>query len=261
MSVWKAFSKSIYSFKHIGMFRMLPIGKAISHLFLLLFITSLPAIIYTSMMTSSLSEVVPKALNDFSNELVIKNGQLESTKEKVEIDGWTIKVDPLVELEETSSDSRKLILSNDSVHIFDGNNKPVQTFSYQLLGGNVTGDQISQYLESEKATFWIMLGIFFSIYYLFMTFLAFIKVTIFSWITTLIGTFSKRTIPFRFAFRIATYSLTIPTLLYMIFDMLQWVPPSIIGLAIQYGLYLLVITLSVNTLPKPKHKQTKAALN
>lgn len=261
MSVWKAFIKSIYSFKHIGMFRMLPIGKAISHLFLLLFITSLPAIIYTSIMISSLSEIIPKAINDFSNEIVIQDGKLQSIMEEVQVNGWTIMADSEYELEETPSQSKSLILSNDSIHLFAGNNKPVQTFSYQLLGGNITGDQLANYLINEKATFWIMLGIFFSIYYLFMTFLAFIKVTIFSWITTLVATFTHRKVPFRFAFRIATYALTLPTLLYMVFDVIQWTPPSIVGLTIQYGLYLLVITFSINTIPRPKNKQAKAALH
>lgn len=254
MNIFKQFYKSIYSPKDIAIFRFQGIGKTILYVFFLTLISILPSIFYlsTSISTgiSMVREVLKADIPDFS----IKNGQL-NVKTNVPITikkyEFTIFVDPtgaVSEKEVQGEDNAFGFLKNEFVLAAGGN---IQTYPYSMLQGNtVTKKDFLQFINTLDGLRVIIIPVISVVVFLFSSAGAFIKVTVLAWFGLAIKNIIGRNLQYRHLWRLAAYSITLPTVFFTIMAAVKTAVPN--STLLNWAVAIIVLYLAINEIPKPK---------
>jgi hypothetical protein len=256
MNIFKQFLKSLYSPKDIAKFRFQGIGKTILFVFLLTLLSILPTTFqFTSVINNGL-ELTKDALTEEVPSFIIENGQLSvesKTPYNFEKSGVTFIIDGTGTIEQTElkqTETTIALLKHEFVFIAGGQ---AQSSPYSMFPDmKMTNQDIVEFIQSTEGLKYIFLPIMVLIIFIFSSGVKFIEVSILALIGILFKNLLKRNIPYRQAWRIAAYSVTLPTVFFAIMSFLQTQVPN--GFIINWFVSIMVLTLAIKEIPIKKQK-------
>lgn len=256
MNIFKQLIVSLYSPKAIASWRNQGIGKTILFVFFLTFISILPTTIHMSNMMTDGVEIIQETIEEELPPFTIENGQLIS-EEKAPITiykrDFTLIFDATGELSASSLDhsiDSIAFLKNEVVMTSGGN---MEQFSYALLNDlTLTKEDAMEFLSTLDSVFAIIIPIFFIIVYLFTSGMKFIGISLLALVGLLINTNNKDTISYRHIWRIAAYSVVLPTIFFTIMDVFQTTVPF--GFLLNWVVSIIVLILALKEVPQEKNQ-------
>ena len=260
MNIFKQFWLSLYSPKDIAKFRFQGIGKTILYVFLLVFLTSLPAFILTG---NSINNGVSSFQNAVKNELPdfkISNGQLQSdadTPIELSYKEFDIFFDASGTLtaEDIAFKSNNAfgLLKNELVFVTNG---IAQTQPLSLAEGfELTNTDILDFMESMKGLLVIVLAMIIITSYIFTASLKFIEISILALFALLILNTGRKNLQYRHVWRISAYSVTLATVFFAIMSTFQ--VTVIAGVFVNWGVSFAIVYLAYKEIPQPKQKNNR----
>ncbi|KFM99247.1 DUF1189 domain-containing protein [Bacillus clarus] len=253
MSIFTQLAKSVYSPKDMALFRFQKIGKTILYIMLLCLITTIPrTLLYGSLIqdgVTMVNQVIEKDIPDFK----IENGELKADIDKPieKEDGNSLFVfDPNATDVEKYQNKTGLFVLKDKV-ISMGNGQ-IQTYSYNdLLGASLEKKDLQDFISLFDGIYPILMFVIGAFVYLFQLFITFVGITLLAFIGSAMS--GQRKLSYKQVWTLTAYSYTIPTLFFMIMDLLKINVPG--STFIYIVVTLIVLYLTIKEVPKPKEKQ------
>lgn len=254
MNIFTQFAKSIYSPKDIALFRFQGIGKTILYVFLLTLISVIPASYYT---TLAINEAVSTAKETLEAKLPyfsIEKGVLKSEiKEPLTIDNgsFTIIFDSTgaVEQEDMAGmESTFAMLKNEAVLAAGGESN---SFRYSLINdGTMSKQDIISMLSSASSSLPIFIGLIILAIYVFSSGMKFIEISILSGFGLLLKNLAGKNLQYKHLWRMAAYSITLPTLFFTIMSLLKTTVPY--SFMINWFVGSMMLLLAIKEVATPK---------
>lgn len=256
MSIFNQFFKSIFSPKDIAVFRFQGIGKTILYVFFLTLVAVLPTIFYFSIAVNSSIDSAQKVIENKLPDFSIEDFELKTNEPSpitiVEND-TTIIFDGTgsVSKEDIEHSNNSLALLKNEFVLVAGNQ--VNTYPYSMFTlESISKDELLGLLEKIDQMMYIILPVFFIIIYLFTTAVKFIEVSFLALIGLVLKNLSGRNLQYRQTWRMAAYSVTLPTLFFTIMAAIQTHVPN--GFILNWFVGIIVLYLAIKEVPKPKTK-------
>ncbi len=238
---------SLYSPKDIAAFRLQGIGKTILFVFFLTLLSVLPSIYYfsTSLMTGldAIEETVQSEIPTFS----INNGELimkENAPITIKNTNMTIIFDSTGTLDQTDvsrSENTIFFLKNELTYNFTGQ---TQAFPYSMLGDTaITKEDFLSMINSLDSLLPVMIPITVIVIYLISAAIKFIEITVLALFGLALKNLLGKDIQYNHLFRMAAYSVTLPTIFFTIMDSLHTIVPS--GFIIHWFVAIMMLMLSI----------------
>ncbi|MDP4085212.1 MAG: DUF1189 domain-containing protein [Bacillota bacterium] len=254
MNIFQQFYKSFYSPKTIALFRFQGIGKTILYVFLLSLFSILPSVYFLSTAISTGIDTVRSIMKDELTPFSIHNGQL-FTKTSVPItidkENFTIFLDPtgtLTEEKIAGTDNGLALLKNKFVLIAG---EKSETYPYSMFGDKkVSNQDLIQLLNTLNGLKVIIIPVLSIFIYLFTSASNFVQISILALFGLGLKNLSGRKINYRQLWRMAAYSLTLPTVFFTIMASIKTTVPA--SSLLNWLVAILVLYLSINEIPKPK---------
>ncbi|MBJ8028155.1 DUF1189 domain-containing protein [Bacillus cereus group sp. N21] len=252
MSVFTQLVKSLYSPKDMALFRFQKIGKTILYIMLLCLIATIPKTFtfgnFTQDVVSTVHQSIEKDLPDFK----IENGELHAdVKEPIikEDGNFVFVFDPNATDTTAYANKQGVFVLKDKVVSI--NNNQTQSQSYSDFGnGTFEKKDIKDIISAIDSIYPILMLVVGIVIYLFQLFISFLGVTILAFIGSAMG--GQRKLSYKQVWTLTTYSYTIPTIFFMIMDLLKInVPWSFL---LYTAIILIVLYLTIKEIPKPKEK-------
>lgn len=254
MNIFKQLIVSLYSPKDIATFRQQGIGKTILYVFLLTLLSVLPSFYYfnTSITTGfqALEDTVQNELPPFT----IKNGELisdEQTPVTVNKNNLTIIFDSTGTLDQTDvsrSDNTISFLKNEVIYSVSGQS---QSMPYSTLDDiTITQEDLLSVITSIDSMLPVMIPLTDTIIYLFSASMKFIEVSVLALFGLALKNMMGKTISYRYLWRVAAYSLTLPTVFFTIMESLKSIVPS--GFFIHWFVAIIMLMLALKEIPSKK---------
>jgi hypothetical protein len=259
MNIFKQFFKSLYSPKDIAMFRFQGIGKTILFVFFLTFISILPSVFYISSAISTGMESAGRVIKEELPAFSIEDGELKTTHNlpiTIEENGFTIIFDSSGSISvDDLADTNNVfaLLKNDFVLIAGDQ---VQTYQYSMLNTmKISKEDFLGFVNSIDDVMYILIPIIFIFMYLFACAIKFVEVSIFALLGLALRNLSGRKLQYRQLWRMAAYSITLPTFFFAIMAAFKTNVPN--SFMINWFVGIIVLYLALNEIPKPKPKTDK----
>jgi hypothetical protein len=256
MNIMKQLVKSIYSPSDIAKFRIQGIGRTILFVFFLTLISALPTTYYfTKVINDGLQATHDTFIEDLP-PFVIENGLLSvksSTPLIIEKNDFKVILDgggtiDQYNLEDT--ENAIVLLKHEFLFLAGGNKQP---YSYTMLGDTkITNQDLVDFLNTMDGLKYIFLPIMFLIIFIFSSGIKFIEVSILALIGIAIVSFFKKNVPYRQLWRMAAYSVTLPTVFFTIMAIFQISVPN--GFLLNWFVSIMVLTLAIKEIPMKKKK-------
>jgi len=253
LNIFKQLILSLYSPASIATWRRQGIGKTILFVFLLTLISILPTSIQLSKGimdgVHTTQEVIDKEAPNFS----IKNGELHtdmSAPLTIDKGMFTLILDSTGEVgvKDLDKTNTTIALLKDEMAFTAGGT--VEQFSYSMLELDVQKEDIVHFLDSLDSLLVVILPIFIIVIYLFSSAFKFIGISILALIGTLFNRNGKEALEYRFLWRIAAYSITLPTIFFMIMDIFK--TPVPFGFMLYWFVSILLMALALKEIPQAK---------
>ncbi|MBS4173549.1 DUF1189 domain-containing protein [Bacillus sp. FJAT-49736] len=255
MNIFTRFLKSLYSPKEVAKYRFLGIGKTILYVFVLMLISILPGIYHFSKMATTAINEGKQVFAEDLPPFTISDGDLVSQQNQPIIipkSNVTIVFDSTGKLNSKDVEEQGNsvgLLKHEFVIVANGQ---VQSFPYTALENlKLTNKDIDKFINSLKGVMWIAIPIIFIFYYLFVSALGFIKISIFAGIGALFAQTLRRKLSYRQGWRLAAHSITLTTVFFMLMDLLKTGVPG--SMFIDWFVSLLFLYLTIREIPKPKN--------
>ncbi|PFM77486.1 hypothetical protein COJ46_18430 [Bacillus sp. AFS077874] len=252
MNIFKQFWFSLYSPKTISRYRLQKIGKTIFFLFLL-------AILYTLPGFFSLVKDVKLQVNNVSDLLKDNIQSITLTKGSITINDNTpfernigeykyafYPKETVIPTKLKNEQYAFVVLKN---RIIMKNDKGEQDFPYPSLKSRVINKaDVSKFIENIKEALPVVLIALFFLFYLGYSISIFIIATLLAFLASLFK--STKHLPFRQRFAMVSYSLTLPTVLYLLLGLLK------VNISFQTLIFIILTvamyTLTIKNLPSKK---------
>ncbi|MGD6895283.1 DUF1189 domain-containing protein [Bacillus infantis] len=257
MNVFKQFFKSLYSPRDIAAFRFQGIGKTILYVFLLTLLSVLPTIYYFSTAIMSGADAARESLAEDIPDFTIENGELNSDQKApiiINKNSFTIVFDSTgtANKEELADSNMALAMLKDEFMFVAGGQ--VQSYSYSMAGDlTLTKEDAVSFLDSIDSVLVIFIIIMALVIYLFSTAVKFVEVTVLALVGLLLRSIAGRRLQYRHLWRMAAYSITLPTVFFAVMGVLQTNVPS--GFMINWFVSIIILMLAIKEVPMPKSKQ------
>lgn len=257
MNVFKQFFKSLYSPRDIAAFRFQGIGKTILYVFLLTLLSVLPTIYYFSTAIMSGADAARESLAEDIPDFTIEKGELNSDQKApiiINKNSFTIVFDSTgtANKEELADSNMALAMLKDEFMFVAGGQ--VQSYSYSMAGDlTLTKEEAVSFLDSIDSVLVIFIIIMALVIYLFSTAVKFIEVSVLALIGLLLRSIAGRRLQYRHLWRMAAYSVTLPTVFFAVMGVLQTTVPS--GFMINWFVSIIILMLAIKEVPLPKSKQ------
>ncbi|PEB53367.1 hypothetical protein CON65_04140 [Bacillus pseudomycoides] len=253
MSIFTQLVKSLYSPKDMALFRFQKIGKTILYIMLLCLITTIPrTLLYGSAIQDGVG-IINKALEQDIPEFKIENGELKAEIDKPieKEDGNSIFVfDPNATDTQKYNNKIGLFILKDKV--ISMANGQTQTYSYNdLLGASLEKKDLQDFISFFNSIYPILMFVIGAFVYLFQLFITFLGITLLAFIGSAMS--GQRKLSYKQVWSLTAYSYTIPTIFFMIMDLLKVHVLS--STLIYIAVILIVLYLTIKEVPKPKEKQ------
>ncbi|MFD1736566.1 DUF1189 domain-containing protein [Bacillus salitolerans] len=255
MTIFKQYSRSLYSPKDIAKLRFQTIGKTILYVFLLSLLSIIPSSIYSSyelvQVTNDLDEMIEKAIPDFS----IQNGELVSSVTEPTTfthQDLTIVFDP------TEQSRIDLSSFNKSIGLFKHEfayhfGTTTQTIPYDMLESmTINKLTILSFVQSFLAIQPIIIALIILASYILAAGVKFIEISLLALIGLTLVRIVQKQLPYRRLWAMSAYSITLPLTFLTIMELLK------ITVISSYGVYWLVsivmLFLALKEIPAKKIK-------
>ncbi|MBB5173899.1 DUF1189 domain-containing protein [Texcoconibacillus texcoconensis] len=261
MNIFKQFIKSIYSPQTIAKFRFQKIGKSILYVFILMLITSIPASTFLGINISNFANQIEETIKEDLPYFEIKDGTLNADIDEPyaqEIGGNKIIFDPTGAHTINDFESHEqafVMLENDLAVITEGT---PTTFSYQELNlATIDKDSAVDMIDSVMSILPLILAIFIITLYLFSTGLKFVGIFFLSFIGLMIKKSKAPDLSFRQVWILSAYSVTLPTVIFSITDVLFGAMIGIFEFIIYWLIAIMMIYTVINKVTQQKSNATK----
>ncbi|TYS19478.1 DUF1189 domain-containing protein [Rossellomorea vietnamensis] len=254
MNIFKQLYRSLYSPKDIASYRFQGIGKTILYVFLLVLVSILPAAYNLAIFSSSAIEESISAVESELPSFSIEDGALVSDSQEpvtVRKEYLTFVMDSTgsISLSELSAANDAVALLKDEFALVIAGQ--VQSYPYSMLDGlEADNEEIVSFLETLDSLKGIILFVFILILYLFSAGMTFIKVSIFALIARLFANALFTKLPYRQAWRITAYSITLSTIFFTVMEMLNTFVPA--SFFLDWIVTSIVLYLTIKEMPKKK---------
>jgi hypothetical protein len=254
MNIFKQFYKSIYSPKDIATFRFQGIGKTILYVFFLTFLSILPSIYYLSTMLNEGIESTKSVISDEIPGFTIENGSLSAeTDVPITIDkgDFSIIVDPtgVITTEDVEDEDNAIALLKNEISVAAGGR--IDTYSYSMMEGlNLTKADFIEIVDTVDGMKGIIIPVISIFMFLVSSTVSFIEVSILAWIGLLLKNLAGRSISYRHLWRMAAYSVTLPTVFFTIMSALNTLVPN--SFYINWFVEIIILFLAIKEIPKEK---------
>ncbi|GKU81277.1 DUF1189 domain-containing protein [Niallia sp. NCCP-28] len=257
MNIFKQFYKSIYSPRDIASFRMQGKGKTILYLILLTLLASIPALYYLSSGINEGVKSLSNTLEEDSLSFSIKDNELKSNAKEPTIinkDDLTIIIDSTGTYEESNisaSGNTVALLQKEFIIVAAGQS---QTFEYSSFGNvSITKDDIAASLNAFDSMLPILITILAVVYFIILLISKVIEAFVFAVFGSLFARTMRRTLTYGQLWRITVYSMTLPTLFFVIMDAIQTSVPN--GMLLNWVVTLFMLFLSIKEVPFKKQPE------
>lgn len=258
MNIFKQFYKSMFSPRDIASFRFQGIGKTILYVFLLSLLSTLPAIYYSSTAIKAAVEATKETINKDLPSFTIENGVLHSDEDQTRIidkGNFQIVFDPTGKMDQqkvSKTDDTLAILKDEVVLSAAGesNSIPYTMFAQDTI----TKQDINDLLGKSDSALAIIIPLLSLTIYLFTCALAFIEISILAWIGMMLKNAAGKNLQYRHLSRMTAYSITLPTVFFLIMSILQTNVPF--GFLINWFVCLTILLLAIKEVPGSKNETT-----
>ncbi|MFB3165917.1 DUF1189 domain-containing protein [Neobacillus sp. 179-C4.2 HS] len=251
MNIFKQFYKSIYSPKDIASFRFQGIGKTILYVFFLTFLSILPAIFYLNTMLNAGIESTKSVINDDIPSFTIENGTLSAdTDVPITVDkgDFSIFVDPtgVITNEDVEDKGNAIALLKSEITVAAGGR--IDSYSYSMMEGlTLTKEDFIDIVDTVDGMKGIIIPVISIFMFLVSSAVSFIEVSILAWIGLLLKNLAGRSISYRHLWRMAAYSVTLPTVFFTIMSALNTPVPN--SFYINWFVEILILFLAIKEIP------------
>ena len=256
MNIFTQLVKSLYSPKDISLFRFQGIGKTILYVFLLTFISVIPATYYTSVGINDAVRATQETMKSKIPSFNIVNGELQSdAKEPITIknESFTIIFDPTGAVDQedmTGMDATFAMLKNEAVLAAGGQ---TNSFPYTLVSdGTMSKEDITTLINSAASSLPVFIGLLFIAIYIFSSGIKFIEISILALFGLLLKNLAGKNLQYKHLWRIAAYSVTLPTIFFTIMGLLKTTVPY--SFMINWFVGSMILLLAIKEVPSKKIK-------
>lgn len=254
MNVFKQLWKSLYSPKDIAAFRFQGIGKTILFLFILALVSLVPVMIQVTQLGSSIfsegEDLLLKELPDFE----VQEGKLVSQSDKpvtARSSGFTVIVDDTGEIQpgDISNSPNTIALLRDHAVVSTG--PEIQEYPYSMFTGfTFSTDGIASLLSSLDGAKIIIYSVIFFVMFVISIGLLLIKVFIFGAVGLLFAKTLQKRLSYRHSFRLSAYSMTLPTIFFMIVPLIGSTIPA--ANLVNWLVTSIILYLAIKEIPSRK---------
>lgn len=254
MNLFQQFYKSLYSPRDIAKFRFQEIGKTILYIFFLSLISILPTTYYFTTAIVTGLEVTEKTLQNEVPPFVIENGQLSLDSKApiiLEKDNFNFVLDSsgTIDKEELRNSHNTIALLKEDLLFVAGGE--AQIFSYSMFSDmTITDEKLVDFIRKTDSLKWIFLPILILISYIFTSGVKFIEVTLLAVIGIGLVKFLQKNLQYRHLWRLAAYSVTLPTIFFTFMAILKTQVPN--GFLINWFVSIVVLALAIKEIPTKK---------
>ena len=256
MNIFKQFIKSLYSPKDIAPFRFQGIGKTILYVFFLTLLSIIPSITYFSTALINGMDAIQDSVKTDIPSFIIENGELQSDIDVPKIinkEDFTIVFDSTGTVDQkelSNSDNTIALLKNEAYFIAGGQ---VQSLSYSMLNDvALTNEDIGSVLATFNSLLAIIIPLIALVIYIFAAGLKFIEISFLALVGLLLQKVMEVNIFYRHTWRLAAYSITLPTIFFTIMDSLRTTVPN--GAILNWFVAFIILFLVIKEIPKPHKK-------
>lgn len=254
MNIFKQFYRSIYSPKHIALFRFQGIGKTILYVFMISLFSILPTVYFLSTAISSGLDTAKFVIKSELPPFTIQNGVLHAkTTVPITIDkeNFTLFLDPTGTLSETkiSGTENGIALLKNKVIFIAGEKS--ETYPYSMFGTTkISNSEVIRLLNALIGLKIIMIPVLSLFIYIFTSASYFIEVSILALFGLGLKNIIGRKLNYPQLWRMSAYSITLPTLFFFIMDAIKTTVPA--GSLLNWAVAIIVLCLGISEIPKPK---------
>ncbi|MGG2013981.1 DUF1189 domain-containing protein [Bacillus sp. S10(2024)] len=254
MSIFIQLFKSLYAPKEMALFRFQKIGKTILYIMLLCLLATVPKTILFGNFIQEGIHLIDRSVEKDVPDFKIENGELHADISKPIVKDET---DFIFVFDPNRADT-KAYPNRDGIFILKDKmvstaQQQTQSFPYSDFGNTTIEKKDIQefvsFVDNILPVAIFLIGIFI---YLFELFITFLGVTLLAFIGSAIS--GERKLSYKQVWTLTAYSYTIPTIFFMIMDLLKVHVPF--SLFIFIGVVLIVLYLTIKEVPKPKEKNS-----
>lgn len=254
MNIFKQFYKSTHSPKDIASFRFQGIGKTILYVFLLTLLSILPSIYYLSTMLTAGIEGTKSVMNNELPSFTIDNGSLSAeTDVPITIDKgeFSIIVDPtgVITTDDVEDEVNAFALLKNEIVVSAGGR--IDTYSYSMLEDlTLTKNDFIDIVDTVDGVKGIIIPVISALIFLFSSAINFIEVSILALFGLALKNLAGRDISYRRLWRMAAYSVTLPTVFFTIMSAINTPVPN--SFLINWFVEIIILYLAIKEIPKEK---------
>lgn len=256
MNMFKQLFKSLYSPKDIALFRFQGIGKTILFVFLLTLISILPTVYYMGTALVNGIHAMEDSMRDELPAFQIENGELFSENEKpiiINKEDFTIMFDSTgaVNKEELQRSDHTIAILKDGLYLVSGGH--VQSLPYAMLSDiSLTNEDLIQLIDNLQSSLAVIIPVLAVVIYIFASGMKFIEISFLALLGLFLKKMLNRNIQYRHTWRLAAYSVTLPTIFFTIMDSLKTTVPS--GALLNWFVAYIILFLVIKEIPQKKAK-------
>jgi hypothetical protein len=256
MNILTQLIKSIYSPIDIARFRFQSIGKTILYVFMLTLLSIIPVSYYLASGISEAAESVKETMKTEIPSFTIEQGELKSEIKApitIKSESFTLIFDSTGTVEQkdlAGMDATFAMLKNEAV-LAAGTE--TNSFSYTLFGAEtMTKQDIQKLLNSASSSFPIWIGLLLIFIFVFSSGMKFIEVSILALFGLLLKNLAGKNLQYKQLWRMASYSVTLPTIFFAIMTLLKTTVPY--SFAINWFVGSMILLLAIKDVSSPKKK-------
>jgi Protein of unknown function (DUF1189) len=254
MNIFKQLIVSLYSPKDIATFHQQGIGKTILYVFLLTLLAVLPSFYYFNTSITTGFHVLEDTVQNELPPFTIENGELvadEQTPVTINKNDFSIIFDSTGTVDQTDvsgSDNTILFLKNEVIYSVSGQS---QSMPYSTLGDiTLTQEDLLSVINSIDSMLPVMIPLIDIIIYLFSASMKFIEVSVLALFGLALKNMMGKNISYRSLWRVAAYSVTLPTVFFTIMESLKTIVPS--GFFIHWFVAIMMLVLTLKEISSKK---------
>lgn len=255
MNIFKQLIVSLYSPKDIAAFKKQGIGKTILYIFFLTLLSVLPSFYYFSTSITTGLDAIKNTIESEVPPFTIDNGELnmeQNTPITLNNGDMTIifdSTDTLDQADVSRSENTIYFLKNEFAYNITGQ---TQSFPYSMLGDTkVTRDDLLSLIHSLDSILPVVIPISMTVIYLLSAAMKFIEITVLALIGLALKNLTGKNLHYSQLFRLAAYSVTLPTIFFIIMDSLQTIVPN--GFIIHWFVAIMMLMLAIKEIPSNKN--------
>ncbi|WP_102274550.1 DUF1189 domain-containing protein [Cytobacillus massiliigabonensis] len=256
MNIFKQFIRSLYSPKDIAQYRFQGIGKTILYVFFLTFLSIIPSIIYFSTAIVDGMDAIQESVKTELPSFIIENGEMQADLDAPKIinkEDFTIIFDPTGTIDQkeiSNSNNTIALLKNEAIILAGGQ---IQPFSYSMVNDfTLSNDDLENILATVNSSLAIIIPLIAVVIYIFAAGLKFIEISFLALAGLLLQKLMEVNMQYRHTWRIAAYSVTLPTVFFIVMDSLRTLVPN--GAIINWFVAFIILLLVIKEIAKLEKK-------